>query len=277
MSRLFSVLIVFIVLVLLCTATWSGKIAAGSIDHEVSELVFNGQETLKYEISWSGGIKIGDLLIEIRKTPETTNEYLIHARVKDSGLFHFFYPVNDTFDTKVTGSDRLPVSYHVEQKEGSSYHAIRHTAYDQENGIVHYKKNDNKPEIFDVIGDVHNEFSSFFYTRILKLDKNNPVVVPTFADKKRHEVVVQTGETVKIKNEFLGELQVLPVRPLMDFKGLYDKSGDTVIYLTDDLCRVPVRINSKILIGSITAELVSFSSSTCVKYSSQGADTPSKP
>ena len=277
MNRRLSALLIFLMAVLVCTVTWSQKIPEANIDHEISEYVFSGEETLKYEISWSGGVKIGDLLLEIRKDQNAEHTYTIHARVKDSGIFHFFYPVNDTFDTKVAGSKRLPVSYDVEQKEGSGYHALRHTEYDQENGVVRYKKNNNTPEIFNVVGDVHNEFSSFLFTRILKLDKNKPVTVPTFADKKRHEVVVQTGDRINIENKLLGKLAVLTVSPIMDFKGLYDKSGDTVIYLTDDVCRIPVRINSKILVGSITAELVSYSSSSCIHYSTQSPETPSKP
>ncbi len=277
MNRRFSALVIFLIAVFVCTVTWSQKIPEANIDHKISEYVFSGEETLKYEISWSGGVQIGDLLLEIRKDPDAEHTYIIHARVKDSGIFHFFYPVNDTFETKVAGSQRLPVSYDVEQKEGSSYHALRHTEYDQEKGVVLYKKNQNSPELFNVVGDVHNEFSSFLYTRIVKLDKNKPVIVPTFADKKRHEVVVQTGDRINIENKLLGKLTVLPVSPIMDFKGLYDKSGDTIIYLTDDICRIPVRINSKILVGSITAELVSYSSSTCIHYSAQSPETPSKP
>ncbi len=49
----------------------------------------------------------------------------------------------------------------------------------------------------------------------------------------------------------------------MKFKGLYDKDGDTVIWFTNDECRIPVRMNSKILIGSLTAELVSYSNPHC--------------
>ena len=49
----------------------------------------------------------------------------------------------------------------------------------------------------------------------------------------------------------------------MDFKGLYDKDGDTVFWLTDDNCRVPIAINSKIMIGSLTADLVSYTNPAC--------------
>ena len=51
--------------------------------------------------------------------------------------------------------------------------------------------------------------------------------------------------------------------PKMKFKGLYDKDGDTVFWLTDDACRVPVKIDSKILIGSLVAELVDYSNPVC--------------
>ncbi len=263
--------------VLFCSVTWSQKIPAGEIDTKIRYYAYSGEEILKYEISWSGGVKIGDLYMEIRKNSIDEESYTIHARVKDSGIFHFFYPVNDTFNTVVTGDKRLPVSYDVEQKEGSSYHALRHTEYDQQKGVVRYQKNNKAFETFQVQGEVHNEFSSFLYTRILALDKNKPVIVPTFADKKRHEVVVRTDDRIQIENTLLGTISVLPVSPIMDFKGLYDKAGDTVIFYSDDLCRVPVRISSKILVGSITAELVSYSSSTCLQYSSHHRETPSKP
>ena len=52
---------------------------------------------------------------------------------------------------------------------------------------------------------------------------------------------------------------------IMKFKGLYDKDGDTVIWFTDDECRVPVKINSKILIGSLTAELIEYRNSACMR------------
>lgn len=273
MNRLSLSLIVSLCGLLIYTVTWSQKFQDGTVDKEIRLHAYSGLEVLKYEVSWSGGIKIGDLHIEIQKDTNQDDLYSINARVKDSGLFHFFYPVNDTFVTVVSGENRLPVSYDVEQKEGRSYHALRHTEYDQQKGIVRYRKNKKAVETFQVQGEVHNEFSSFLYTRILELDKNKPVIVPTFADKKRHEVVVRTAKKATIQNDILGEVSVLPVSPIMTFKGLYDKSGDTVIYFTDDLCRVPVRINSKILIGSITAELVAYSSSKCLLYSAHPPET----
>lgn len=246
----------------------------GTVDDNIQPFIYQGEEELTFELSWSGGIKIGDLRLQVRKDTDLARRYTIHARVKDSGIFHFFYPVDDLFKTIVDGEKFLPVQYEVEQKEGSSYHANRYTEYDQKTGIIRYSKNKQPFTVFQVGGEVHNEFSSFFFTRMLALEEHKPVIVPTFADKKRHEVVVKRGKTIHMTSKALGNVQVMPVNPIMDFKGLYDKAGDTVIFLTDDTCRVPVRITSKILIGSITAELVSYSSLTCLDHEQYHAGIP---
>lgn len=246
----------------------------GIVDDNIRPFIYKGEEQLTFEVFWSGGIKIGDLRLQVRKNKDSAGHYTIHARVKDSGLFHFFYPVDDVFKTIVDGEKYLPVQYEVEQKEGNSYHASRYTEYDQKSGVIRYSKNKQPFTVFQVGGEVHNEFSSFFFTRMLALEQHKPAIIPTFADRKRHEVVVQRGDAIHVTSKVLGDVQVLPVSPIMDFKGLYDKAGDTVIFLTDDTCRIPVRITSKLLIGSITAELVSYSSLTCLDQEQYHAEIP---
>ena len=64
----------------------------------------------------------------------------------------------------------------------------------------------------------------------------------------------------------LGSVSAVEVMPIMNFKGLYDKKGDTVIWYTDDKCRIPVLIKSKIVIGSLTAKLAAYENSACSIY-----------
>ena len=63
-----------------------------------------------------------------------------------------------------------------------------------------------------------------------------------------------------------GVVDTIEVMPVMKFEGLYEKRGDTVIWFTDDQCRVPVKISSKLLIGSLTSKLVAWENSHCQKY-----------
>lgn len=224
---------------------------------------YGGDESFQYDVSWSGGIKIGELFLRIMRKAEGQDDFEIHARVKSSGAFSLIYPVDDTFITRVQGPERLPVRYEVEQKEGFGYRAHRLTVYDQEKGLVRYRKNDGPEREFVVTGKVHNEFSSFFITRVLPFTPGKSLIVSTFADEKRHEVLVTPEKWMQEEETLLGPIGVIAVLPRMTFKGLYDKSGDTVVWFTDDACRIPLRIHSKILIGSLIAELVAYHGTSC--------------
>ena len=140
------------------------------------------------------------------------------------------------------------------------------THYDQTNKTIHYYVNDDPVEIFTISDSTQNEFSSFFASRIMPLIIDQPFVVPTFADEKRIEVVVMIRGEKTLKKTVLGDVETIIVEPIMTFSGLYDKRGDTVIWYTNDECRVPVKINSKILLGSLTAKLVSYENSACPDY-----------
>jgi len=238
------------------------ELGEGTVRREVMETIFSGRETMHFSVSWTGGIKIGDLSLDLG--PAEDDDFVIRARVTDHGLFRLVYPVDDEFTTFIRGATKLPYRYEVHQKEGRR-ETRRLTLYDQAGLLVQYRKNEMEEEVFPVAGTVHNEFSSFYITRVMELIPGESFMVPTFADRKRNEVSVVVKGKEDIDTVF-GRVRTIKVLPQMKFKGLYEKTGDTVIWLTDDECRVPVRINSKILIGSLTAELTDYANPACERY-----------
>ncbi|WP_446009551.1 DUF3108 domain-containing protein [Candidatus Electrothrix sp.] len=231
-----------------------------SLDSQAQPVVFSGQEKMHFSVSWSGGVKIGDLVLTL--SPHSAGQGLvIKARVTDYGLFHFFYPVDDTFTTLIRKPWMLPHRYEVHQREGSR-EIHRLTLYEQEQGKVWYRKHQDPLTLSQVAGPVYNEFSAFFITRVLDFQSNKEQVIPAFVDKEQHKVAVKILGREK-KESILGQRKTIKVMPEMHFKGLYEKDGDTVFWLTDDACRIPVEIRSKILIGSLVAELVAYSNPAC--------------
>lgn len=243
------------------------EIKPSLVDPAVLATIFSGKEYLHYSVSWSGGIKIGDIYLEIYPESQEEGAYHISAKVKDFGPLRLIYPVDDTFDCFVRGPMKRPYLYKVHQREGHGDREIRRTTwYDQELGQVRYQRNENEPELFDIDGSLYNEFAAFIITRALTFKEGEAMIVPTFADGKRHEVRVnKLGK--ETRSTLFGEVQTLKIEPRMQFKGLYDKSGATVLWLTDDACRVPVSIQSRIVIGSLTAELVDYSNPACTALS----------
>lgn len=264
MSRFSSFLAVVLVCITFSPTAAREKAAPLHARQKVLGKIFSGNEVMHYSISWSGGVKIGDLELAVRRV-ERGDGYEIRARVTDYGLFRLFYPVDDTFTTLVRGPLKLPSRYEVLQQEGHGGRETRRlTLYDQQHRKVSYQKNDQPVKTFTMAGTAYNEFSSFFITRALKF-QGEENIVPTFVDEKRHEVAVTLLGREKRKSLF-GEVDTLKVMPKMEFKGLYDKDGDTVFWLTDDSCRVPVAINSKILIGSLRADLVEYTNPACPEW-----------
>uniref|UniRef100_UPI0040578FFE DUF3108 domain-containing protein n=1 Tax=Candidatus Electronema sp. TaxID=2698783 RepID=UPI0040578FFE len=216
------------------------------------------EEVMHFSVSWSGGVKIGDL--SLRLAPAESGGQVLTARVTDSGLFKLIYPVNDTFATYLHGP-LLPRRYEVRQIERGRT-VRRLTLFDQRRFEIVYRKQDGPPETWRLDGPAHNEFSAFLATRALRLLPSLTQQLPVFADKKRHLVPVRVFGS-ESKDSIFGKVRTLKVQPRMTFKGLYDKDGDTVFWLTDDSCRVPVEIRSKLLIGSLRAELTDYVNPAC--------------
>jgi hypothetical protein len=240
----------------------------GVIDRELVPTAYSGGERFRYDISYTGGLKLGELYLKLDACAEDKPDcYIIHARVTtDDGLFEKIYPIEDLHVTQVSGPERLPFHYEVWQKEGYNYEAHRVVIYEQDKGEVHYTLNEGPVEIYEVGRAIQNEFSSFFASRVMELIPGKPFVVPTFADDRRNEVVVMVREPVILEKTVLGDVSAVVVEPIMKFSGLYDKRGDTVIWYTDDVCRVPVQVNSKLLLGSLTARLVAYQNPACPQY-----------
>lgn len=239
----------------------------GVINPLLLPIGYSGSEKLVYDVSWTGGIKIGELHLEVNALPESEDSYEMRAYVTTrNGALNLIYPIDDLHVTKVRGPRRMPYHYEVWQKEGFNYRAHRVIEYDQEKGYIRYMKNDKLEGEYQVAGETNNEFSSFFNSRLMAFDLGKQFVVPTFGDKRRVEVVVHAVSKKRFDKTILGPVTTVEIMPVMAFKGLYKKKGDTVIWYTDDECRIPIRINSKIIIGSLTAELTAYENPACKRY-----------
>lgn len=248
-------------------------ISYGTVERKLVATAYQGTETFRYEVSYTGGIPLGHLDVSLKDDEQESGSIAIAARVTTEGsLFDAIYPIDDSHRTIVEGEGRYPISYEVNQKEGWNYRAHRQTHYDQHNGRVLYRKNDKPVVVYEVEPPVHNEFSAFFASRLMRFVPGESFLVPTFADKRRSEVEVRVIGREKLEKTVLGDVDTLKVTPILPFKGLYGKEGDTTIWYTADECRVPVRITSKITIGSITAELLFYENPLCGRYTiSSGA------
>ena len=55
-----------------------------------------------------------------------------------------------------------------------------------------------------------------------------------------------------------GKFECIVVEPMLKEGGLFKSEGSIIIYLTNDEAKMPVRVKTKVIIGSINADLTSF-------------------
>ena len=102
--------------------------------------------------------------------------------------------------------------------------------------------------------------STFFYARTLdysNLEIGDKFELHNFYKKKVYplDVIYKGKETVEVE---AGTFDCIMVEPVIVEGGLFKTEGRIIIWLTDDELKIPVKVKTKILIGSIDAELAEY-------------------
>lgn len=217
---------------------------------------FTIPEKLVFDLTWTG-VKAGTATLEIVNDKEQTK---IISTARSADWVSVFYKVDDRIEsllkkTRNVSMIGLPENYRVKLREG------RHRR-DKEVIFDHAKRRATfidhlgaEKKTFTIGENTLDPLSSFYYIRTMKYEVGKSVYVDIFDSKKLWIVEVQALRKEKIKTE-LGEFDTVVIKPLMKSEGIFNRKGDMYIWLTDDLKRIPVKMQTKVAVGSVTATLV---------------------
>ena len=108
-----------------------------------------------------------------------------------------------------------------------------------------------EPCVLDVL-------SAFFVTRVRGVPEKEALRLPVFDNGKNYvlEVRFVGRERLNLPKPLGKQVPTVIVEPVLaEGTGLFVKEGRLKIWLTDDARRVPVRMRSKVAIGSVSADL----------------------
>jgi hypothetical protein len=218
-----------------------------------SALAFSIPERLEYDLRWMG-LKAGTACLEIKK--EDGDRVRIVSTAKSADWVSVFYPVEDRVESLLeTGSTMLVLNYHLRTREGrhrKDKEVIFRTEAGKAEYIDHLK--DEKKE-FDIPAEIYDPLSAFYRVRTMDLKVGDSVYVTVFDSKKIWNVEVPVLKKERIKTP-VGTFDTIVIKPLMKSEGIFSKRGEIYIWLTDDEKRVPVKLKTKVAVGSIKAVLV---------------------
>lgn len=216
---------------------------------------FTVGEKLTFDVKY-GFVVAGIAEMSIPRIRQITGRdtYHITFKVNSVPAFDPFFKVRDRYETFMDTEALIPWRFEQHIREGGfsrDYSAF----FDHKRGKA--KTSDGWYEIPPNVNDIVSAFylaRTFDYSKMKVGDRvhlNN-----FFANKVNPLDVVYHGkETVEVA---AGTFNCVIIEPLVVEGGLFKSEGNILIWLTDDDLHVPVKVKTKVVIGSIDAELTAY-------------------
>ncbi|MBK9331866.1 MAG: DUF3108 domain-containing protein [Ignavibacteria bacterium] len=253
-----------VVLILLLTA-----VNIYSQDNEfrkIEQSAFTTGEKLTFEVNY-GFVNAGTAVMEVDPVLQTINGrkcYDIRFTVNSSGSFDWVYKVRDFYRTYVDQEALFPWRFEQHIKEGT-YQRDFEAIFDQVNHKVKTYTGEKEPKKFEGEFDIpeytQDAMSAFYYFRTLdfkSMKEGDITLLQNFYKDKTYPLQVKYygKETIEVP---AGEFRCVKLEPMVEEGGLFKSEGSIIVWLTDDDRRMPVKVKTKVVIGSIDADLSAYS------------------
>lgn len=181
--------------------------------------------------------------------------YDIWFEVRSLESLDWLYRVRDRYRTVLDVAGIFPWEFEQHIREGN-FRRDFSARFDQRN-----RKAITTEGTFDVPPYVHDIVSAFYYVRTLNLGaytKGSVIQHQNFFDRQTHDLGVRIlgRQTVEVE---AGTFRCIVIEPLIKEGGLFKSEGRILIWLSDDDRKIPVKVSTKIPIGTIDAELTGYS------------------
>lgn len=190
--------------------------------------------------------------------------YNFVINLKTTKVFNSIYSVDDQVVTLVDYEHWLPRLYtlHVKEssqlREGRSYfdfHTLK--ARYEEKKVSKKKGKEEKKQEWDILPYSQNVFSVIYYMRLFQWKDGKDY---SFRVADEQENLVFKGRVVgrETLETDIGPMKAIKIKPEIILRGNFKPVGDIFIWLSDDDRKIPLRIESKIKIGTIVSEITDY-------------------
>jgi len=218
----------------------------------IENKAFKEGEKLTFDIKY-GFVTAGIAVMEIPRIRRLSGRDVYHIvfEVNSVPSFDWIYKVRDRYETYLDVKGLFPWRFEQHIREGSFSRDFS-AFFDQRKGIA--KTSQGQYEVPLYVNDI---LSAFYIARTYDYsDMKVGDVIPmqNFYKDKVHDLNVKYLGKERITVD-AGTFDCIVVEPLVQEGGLFKSEGSIVIWLTDDDLKVPVKVKTKVVVGSIDAEL----------------------
>jgi hypothetical protein len=219
---------------------------------------FEPGEKLTFEVRWAF-IPAAEAVLEIlpMETVNGRKAYHFVMTTRTNAFADIFYKVRDRFDGY---ADRNMVhSLLYRKKESGKQNRDITVTFDWEKRQAHYVSLNEVREPIPILPGSFDPLSVFYAFRLTPLKEGLELKVPVADGRKcvMGKARVIRRETIEVKGVSYDTFFVKP--DLEHVAGVFEKSpkASVKIWVTADENQIPVKLKSKVVVGSFVAELVS--------------------
>ncbi len=220
---------------------------------DLGQKALKAPERLVFDVIWGGWsfrwVHAGEATLELLPTADP-HQWKIQSLARCNHFFETFYPVRDTVSSLIDARGVYPLRFEKHLHEGS-YHADIKAIYNQTTHTLQ-----TQDTVLDIEPFTQDVLSAFYFIRTQKIDAGDTLDLAAVSGKKKYnlKVLCHGREDVEVP---AGKFHTLVVEPVLKGDELFKAKGKLTIWVTDDEAHVPVKMESKIPVGSIKAELIS--------------------
>ncbi len=223
----------------------------------INNSAFKPGEVLKFRIHY-GIMDAGEATLEVQ--PDYTNLggrdcYHFVGTGKSVGAFDWFFKVRDRYESLVDKDAIIPWLFVRRVNEGG-YIINQNVSF---NHFVDSAKSEKAT--ISIPENTQDLVSSFYYARTID-----------FTGAKEGDIFEITGylddKVIPLNLKFLGreivdskvgKFRCIKLRPMLQQGRVFKDQEDMTIWVSDDANKIPIRVQTDILVGSIKMDLVSYS------------------
>lgn len=223
----------------------------------VPNTAFGFGERLTFDLGYKF-ITAGEAVMQIGEKASTVSgrpTYEAKFDVKTTSSFDKVFKVRDRYVSYIDVDGIFPWRFEQMVREGK-YSRDFAANIDQRGNMAKTTEGS-----FKVPAYVHDILSAFYYVRaadLKSMKKGQSFTLKNFYGKKTHDLRVKVLGRERVEVD-AGTFDCVVVEPMVTEGGLFKSEGRIIVYLTDDDRKIPVKVSTKVVIGSIDGSLTKYS------------------
>jgi hypothetical protein len=234
------------------STTAAGKPAARTSFRTVENKAFGLGERLFFDVGY-GFLHAGEAVMTVAAIDTLFDRpcYRMTFDVRSTGAFSFFYRVRDHYESFMDVAGLFPWKFEQHIQEGG-YRRDFSAVFNQyqQKAIIAEKE-------YDIPMYVHDVVSALYFVRTLDFTGKRPgdrTPLQNFYKDRTYPLDVKFLGRQRVEVQ-AGTFDCIIIEPLVREGGLFKSEGRIIVWFTDDDRKIPVKVSTKVLIGSIDAEL----------------------